>query len=110
MMQHPVIRALWIVFLTCQTILLLHRYIAVSYISGAAAILALMLLTILDRTNIPSRRNAYVFGTVVLFVFGALIPGIGNKVALFQLGGAVWFSQSLYDLLLLRRAFAEVRV
>ncbi len=108
MMQHPVIRGLWIVFLACQTVLLLHRYKTVSYISSAALVLVVTLWTILDRTNLSERRVAYAAGAVVFFTFGALILSTGDKAALFSLGGVLWFSLSLYDLLLLRRAFAEV--
>jgi hypothetical protein len=63
-----------------------------------------MLQTILDSTNPASRRIAWAIGLVVLFTAGPLLLSVnGGTVAL---AGAVWLSLSIFDFLLLRRAFA----
>jgi hypothetical protein len=69
-----------------------------------------MLTTILDSTNLASRRIAWAIGLVVLFAVGPFLLDVEGGAALLSLAGAVWLSLSVFDFLLLRRTFAEISV
>jgi hypothetical protein len=106
MLRHPVIVALnvvlaaalmWFYFIAPQT------YYWDVYI--AFTILIIMLQTILDPTNLASRRVAWAIGLVVLFAAGPFLLSVnGGAIAL---AGAMWLSLGIFDFLLLRRIFAE---
>jgi hypothetical protein len=72
-----------------------------------STILIGMLTTVLDSTNMASRRIAWAIGLVVLFSAGPLLLGVDGGAAIFFLAGGVWLSLSIFDFLLLRRTFAE---
>jgi hypothetical protein len=74
----------------------------------AFTILITMLLTVLDSTNLASRRIAWAIGLVVLFTAGPFLLDVDGGAAIFALAGAVWLSLSVFDFLLLRRTFAEI--
>jgi hypothetical protein len=65
-------------------------------------------MTILDSTNLASRRIAWAIGLVVLFTAGPFLLGVEGGAAIILLAGAVWLSLSIFDFLLLRRSFAEI--
>jgi hypothetical protein len=67
-----------------------------------------MLTTVLDSTNVASRRIAWAIGLMVLFSAGPLLVGVDGGAAIFCLAGGVWLSLSIFDFLLLRRTFAEI--
>jgi hypothetical protein len=67
-----------------------------------------MLTTVVDSTNIGSRRIAWAIGLVVLFSVGPLLLGVDGGAAIFSLAGGVWLSLSIFDFVLLRRTFAEI--
>ena len=71
-------------------------------------ILIAMLRTILDSTNLASRRIAWAIGLVVLFTAGPFLVGVDGGAAIFALAGAAWLSLSVFDFLLLRRTLAEI--
>jgi hypothetical protein len=67
-----------------------------------------MLGPILDFTNPVRRRVVWAIGLVALFGAGPFLIDVDGGAAIFLLGGAVWLSLSIFDLLLLRRTFAEI--
>lgn len=104
---HPIILALSMVFAAALTYFYFfatHTHFSDLYIAGI--IFVLMLMTILDSTNLTSRRIAWAIGLVVLFGAGPFLVGAGGGDI--ELGGAVWLSLSIFDFLLLRRTFAEI--
>ena len=73
-----------------------------------STILIVMLMTILDSTNLASRRIAWAIGLVILFTAGPFLLDVDSGAAIFALAGAVWLSLSVFDFLLLRRTFAVI--
>jgi hypothetical protein len=65
-----------------------------------------MLMTILDATNLASRRVAWAIGFVILFGAGPFLVGVDDGAVLSSLAGAVWLSLGTFDFLLLRRVMA----
>jgi hypothetical protein len=109
MQRHPLVVVLqmiqvaalvWLVFVAPPT------YFSDVYVGST--ILIIMLMTILDSTNLASRRIAWSIGLVVLFTVGPFLLGVDGGAAIFALAGAVWLSVSVFDFLLLRRTFAEL--
>ncbi len=70
-------------------------------------VLSTMLITILDRTNLASRRMVWALGLVILFGAGPFLLDVDGGAAIFSLAGAVWLSLSTFDFLLLRRILAK---
>lgn len=108
-LHHPIIAAsrivlggalIWFGFFARET-----HYSDV-YISGT--IFIFMLMTVLDSTNLASRRVAWGIGLVALFTAGPFLLGAARGAAIFALAGAVWLSLSVFDFLLLRRIFSEI--
>ena len=105
MRRHPILAGLNIV---AATMLIFNFFAPHSYywaLYSALIVLIVMLQTILDFTNLASRRFAWTIGLVVLFTGGPFLVGIDG--AAISLTGAVWLSLSVFDFLLLRRIFAE---
>jgi hypothetical protein len=109
MRRHPIVAALYMI----QLVALLwfaffapHTHYSDVYI--ASTVLIVMLMTILDSTNLASRRIAWAIGLVVLFTAGPFLLDVDGGAAIFALAGAVWLSLSASDFLLLRRTFAEI--
>jgi hypothetical protein len=73
-----------------------------------STILIGMLTTVVDSTNVASRRVAWAIGLVVLFSAGPLLVGVDGGAAIFFLAGGVWLSLSIFDFVLLRRTFTEI--
>ncbi|HUP02543.1 MAG TPA: hypothetical protein VMU19_01055 [Bryobacteraceae bacterium] len=73
-----------------------------------AAVLIAILTTILDTTNLPSRRIVWGIGLGALLGAGPVLIEVAQGAAVFALIGAVWLSVSIFDFLLLRRIFAEI--
>ena len=106
---HPIIFALSMILAAALTYFYFfapHTHFFDVYISGG--ILIVMLMTILDSTNLAGRRIAWAIGLVVLFSAGPFLLGVEGGAAIFPLAGTVWLSLSLFDFLLLRRTFAEI--
>jgi hypothetical protein len=109
MRHHPVIVGLHVIMLAGLAWFYFvrpHTYYWDVYI--AFTILVTMLQTILDSTNLASRRIAWAIGLVVLFAAGPFLVGVEGGAAILALAGAVWLSLSIFDFLLLRRTFEEV--
>jgi hypothetical protein len=103
---HPIIFALSMIFVAALTYFCFfapHTHFSDVYIAGS--IFIGMLMTIIDSTNLASRRIAWAIGLVVLFGAGPFLLGPGGGDI--ELAGAVWLSLSIFDFLLLRRTFAE---
>ncbi len=71
------------------------------------AALSIMLVTILDPTNLRSRRIAWAIGLVILFGAAPFLVRMEEQDALCSLAGAVWLSLSTFDFLLLRQVLSE---
>ena len=107
MRRHPIIFVLYMIFVAALTYFYFfapHTHFWDVYLPGS--IFIIMLMTILDSTNLASRRIAWAIGLVVLFGAGLFLPGAGGGDV--ELAGAVWLSLSIFDFLLLRRTFAEI--
>jgi hypothetical protein len=105
----PVIRAIQLIVLA--GLLWLGFFAPNTYFSDwyiSSTILIVMLTTILDSTNLASRRVAWAIGLAVLFTAGPFLAGIDGGAAIVLLAGGVWLSLSIFDVLLLRRTFAEI--
>jgi hypothetical protein len=68
----------------------------------------IMLIPVLDSTNLISRRIAWAIGLVALSGAGPFLVDVDGGAADIMLAGAVWLSLSIFDFLLLRRTFAEI--
>jgi hypothetical protein len=109
MQRHPLVVVLYAIQLAALVwfaFVAPHTYISDVYV--ASTILIILLITILDATNLASRRIAWSIGLVVLFTAGPFLVGVDGGAAIFALAGAVWLSLSVFDFLLLRRTFAEI--
>lgn len=109
MRLHPIISALFMLMFLAQTWFYFfgpRKHYWDVYTLGT--VLIIMLIPILDSTNPASRRIAWAIGAVVLFGAGPLLYGIDRDMAFSPLAGGVWLSLSIFDLLLLRRTFAEI--
>jgi hypothetical protein len=104
MRRHPIIFALYVI--PVAVFVARRTYFSDVYI--LSAIFIPMLMTILDSTNLASRRIAWAIGLVILFTAGPLFLDVEKGAATFALAGAVWLSLSVFDFLLLRRIFAEI--
>jgi hypothetical protein len=104
---HPAIVALT---LTASTLLPVRRHFFPrehwSEYSLDLCVVLLLLMKILDSTNLPHRRIAWAVGLVTLLALVPLLENVGSPAALFALAGAVWLALSTYDFLLLRRILA----
>jgi hypothetical protein len=106
---HPIIFALSMIFAAALTYFYFfapHTHFSDVLIAGSTLIG--MLMTILDSTNLASRRIAWAIGLVVLFTAGPFLLGVEGGAAIVSLAGAVWLSLSIFDFLLLRRTFAQI--
>jgi hypothetical protein len=106
---HPIIFALSMILAAALTYFYFfapHTHFSDVFIAGSTFIG--MLVTILDSTNLASRRIAWAIGLVVLFTAGPFLLGVEGGAAIILLAGAVWLSLSIFDFLLLRRSFAEI--
>jgi hypothetical protein len=115
MRSHPVIIALYLILAAglwwAQHILHLpygHGSYSDFYLAGT--VLIFMLSTILDATNLRSRRVVYAIGTLVLFAVVPFTTDVLNGKLSMTIAGTVWLSLSLFDFQLLRRSFAGVPV
>ncbi len=79
-----------------------------SYVYFAFILLNLMLRTILDSTNPPSRRVVWTIGLVVLCSAEPFLKDVDGGAAVPLLGGIVWLSLSIFDFMLLRRTLVEI--
>jgi hypothetical protein len=109
MRGHPALVALIVIALATMSWFYLfgpRRYGA--YVYFAFILLNLMLRTILDSTNPPSRRVVWTIGLVVLCSAEPFLKDVDGGAAVPLLGGIVWLSLSIFDFLLLRRTLAEI--
>jgi hypothetical protein len=109
MQRHPIVAVLYMIQVAALVwfgFVAPHTYFSDVYI--ASTVLIVMLMTILDSTNLASRRIAWAIGLVILFAAGPFLVDVDGGAAIFALAGAVWLSLSVFDFLLLRRTFAEI--
>src|SRR5579872_6433167 len=109
MQRHPLVTALYMIqaaALVWFGFFARHTYFSDVYISST--ILIVMLITILDSTNLASRRIAWAIGLVILFTAGPFLLDVDGGAAIFALAGTVWLALSIFDFLLLRRTFGEI--
>jgi hypothetical protein len=108
MQRHPAIAVLHVILAAALIwfgLFARHTYYSDVYIAGT--IFIVMLMTILDTTNLASRRIAWAVGLVALSTAGPFLVGVAGGAAIFALAGAVWLSLSIFDFLLLRRILAR---
>jgi hypothetical protein len=66
-------------------------------------LLLLMLMKILDSTNLASRRIVWGLGLVTLFAAVPFLARIDRGAPVFLLAGCIWLTLSAFDFMLLRR-------